>query len=114
MHKGKIYVLLVLAILFLSSCGKNGKKKEPTPTGGAVNSSESLVTVTPSADPGAGIKEPLPETTYRLTWVVSGFFRVSEENAYKINRMLYDAGLDCHVDFVSDDIPTNLNTWLKE
>ncbi len=114
MHKGKIYVLLVLAILFLSSCGKNGKKKEPTPTGEPVNPSESMGTVTPSTDPGAETKEPLPETTHRLTWVVSGFFRVSEENAYKINRMLYDAGLDCRVDFVSDNIPTNLNTWLKE
>lgn len=114
MKKRKLYVLFVLVILLFSACGKNKKKGETTPTDISINPSESLGTVTPSADPGAEIKEPLPETTYRLTWVVSGFFRVSEENAYKINRILYDAGLDCHVDFVADNIPTDMNIWFQE
>ena len=121
MHKNIRFALLIVALLLLSACGKKAEKSEITPTGELITPPETKVTesLTPTADPGTATPkivtpEPLPETTYRLSWVVSGFFRVSEENAYKINRMLYDAGLDCHVDFVVDDIPTSMETWLQE
>lgn len=105
MYKKTLCIILTVVLLLLSACGKKSKQGEKTPTAGVVQ---------PSEYPGNETAEPLPDTTYRITWVVSGFTPISVENAYKINWILYDSGLDCHVDFVTDDIPTNMNTWLQE
>lgn len=115
MYKRMICIMLILSLFLLSACGEKKKQAETTPT-------ESIPTETiptaesepPTENPGIDKTEPLPETTYRITWVVSRFTKVSDENAYRINRILYDLGLDCHVDFVTDDIPMNMNTWLQK
>ena len=80
-------VLLVTAMLLLTSCGKSGEEPEspsvtPTPT----------ATVSPTP-----FEEDNPAS--HVVWAVHFTANISKENQAKVQAFLKEKGIDCRVDF---------------
>lgn len=93
-------ILIVVVCLLLCGCRNKQNNNSDTPTS----------SLTPTSDPSKVINAPerdeieIYPTSYPtsncVTWALSSFLKVPKENLAEINRILYERGLDCQIQFV--------------
>ncbi len=93
-------ILIVVVCLLLCGCRNKQNNSSDTPTS----------SLTPTSDPSKVINAPerdeieIYPTSYPtsncVTWALSSFLKVPKENLAEINRILYERGLDCQIQFV--------------
>ena len=115
--KKNVWVLMILALVVLmAGCGKKKAEQEPTPTEGG---SPAVITGgenTPGAYIGSVTVYPTEyPTTNCITWVNPWMNDVSKENCREINRILYEKGYDCQIQFVKTDtvMGTEYAQWVE-
>ena len=115
--KKNVWVVMILALVVLmAGCGKKKAEQEPTPTEGG---SPAVITGgenTPGAYIGSVTVYPTEyPTTNCITWVNPWMNYVSKENCREINRILYEKGYDCQIQFVKTDtvMGTEYAQWVE-
>ena len=115
--KKNVWALMILALVVLvAGCGKKKTEQEPTPT---ESGSPAVITGgenTPGAYIGSVTVYPTEyPTTNCITWVNPWMNDVSKENCREINRILYEKGYDCQIQFVKTDtvMGTEYAQWVE-
>lgn len=81
-----VAILALFAMLVLG-CQKNSKQEKPGP----VSPAPTAVTIT----------EPWEQSAQKVTFYYSAHFPLTEEMQKNINRILYEKGIDCRIEFHS-------------
>lgn len=108
LKKLSLFSLLLCLCLLLISCEKN---KEATHSEGVTPTASENVTPTVSGEvsptitepvspePSTSTPEPWEESEHTISWCYDAIY-ISEENQRRINRILYEKGIDCRIDFI--------------
>ena len=122
--KHTVFIPLILwALAVLTSCGKNSQQgSSPTPTEGSVISEsvtptgENVPTLTATFGPSDVVVIPtVYPASQCVTWVVpASIIGISREGMDEINRLLYEKGFDCQIQFVKSgyNFGTLYEGWL--
>ncbi|MCR5531697.1 MAG: hypothetical protein K6F26_07600 [Lachnospiraceae bacterium] len=96
-NQSRIFFLGLLIMLFGlagTSCKQKETKREGTLPG------ETTVVAEPLTELVTPLPEPWENSTHSLRWVLMFYPTVKEEDRKTINRILYERGIDCRIDFV--------------
>lgn len=95
-HKMSAFILfLVVICMSVLSCGKEKQTDEIGPTG----LNESPSTISPTMSPIS--EEPWDHASQTIRWVLKFSPSISEEDRKTVNRILYEKGIDCKIEFVT-------------
>ncbi len=97
-HYFSVALLCLACVCILTGCKKGNDKESPTP-----------VIDNPLTE------SPLPEASHTVTWVTYYYPAITKDAQDRINRILYEKGLDCRIDFIRPNYttPENYVTWLE-
>ena len=113
-----VFVILLVLLLGVTACGKKSQEKKTetleTPSVEATATITESVTETPTEAPVT--PAPWENATNRVTFVTVFFYSISEENQGEINRLLYEKGIDCRIDFVCYPVTeeSGYEAWLEK
>lgn len=102
MKRHSVFAILMVMLFCVTACGKKPqeKKTEPTETPSVEATASVTEPVTGKPTEAAVTPEPWENATNRVSFVTVFFYSIPEENQREINRLLYEKGLDCRIDFV--------------